>query len=142
MGLVIRDDVSTPEAKCIVCTVRTRSHVLEQAKYSEYLEEQIVARSDDYASKEWEEVGDEILKYRQSETAVVMCHKCWIKKQDEFCVLVEKNFTQWRGAPLTYAHAIEKCAATMHYYQFEDAKTKEALGILVMKIKETMKNDE
>ena len=52
----------------------TRSHGLEAAEWEEYEEEVVVARSDDLASKQWEEV-DTITKFGLVKENTVMCHK-------------------------------------------------------------------
>ena len=141
MSLITRDDVATPYAKCIVCSKGTRSHVLERAKYAEYVGERVVDQSDEFSGgQDWEEV-EEVVKFALAEDAVVMCHGCWVEHQKTFCDLVESNFSKWREAPLEHAHAIRKCVATMDYYQFDDKATIEALSILTKKMKEAIKGD-
>ena len=83
MRRIVRPHIATKYGPCIDCGIGTRSHVLSPAEYEPYEEEVVIARSDDFASKEWEEV-DTITKYALSQAAVVMCHKCWLSKKDSF----------------------------------------------------------
>ena len=90
---------SVPTGRCIECNRKTRSHVIEPPEYNKYLQEVIVAQSDDFASKKWEEV-DEVEKWERVKEAVVMCHACWLGKRDETFSQLEKKCDEWVENPL------------------------------------------
>ena len=88
MGTEGRSDTSdepsfaTPYSTCIECTIATRSHVLEEAEWDIIEVEEIIAESDEYANKSWEET-EMIEKWVRTSEPVVMCHKCWMKQLDK-----------------------------------------------------------
>ena len=138
MGIV-RDDISTPWGKCIDCGCGTRSHELEPAEYEIFTTEAIVAGSDVYASKEWEDVED-VEKFERVLDAIVMCHKCWSAKQTVFVSFVRKHFENWRDNALDHAADIKHAVNTQVYYDYDDAQTIDALKILAKKLKEASLN--
>ncbi len=83
MGTVGHSDASdghtfaTPYSTCVECTIGTRSHVLEEADWDIIEVEEIIAESDEYANKSWEET-EMVEKWIRTSDPVVMCHKCWI----------------------------------------------------------------
>jgi len=78
-----RPEISPKYGPCVDCGRGTRSHVIEPALYEEFEEEVIIGRSDDFATKKWEDV-DTITKAMRVEEAVVMCHSCWLENVAEF----------------------------------------------------------
>jgi len=134
MGIV-RDDVATPWGLCIDCGCGTRSHELEAAEYEVYTAEAVRHASDIYASVEYEEV-EEIDRYEMITEAVVMCHKCWVARQDKFRAFVQKKWELWSGDPVTHVTAIKRAVNTQVYYGYEDEKTIEALKKLAKLLKE------
>tara|TARA_Y100000817_G_C16540894_1_gene404424 strand:+ start:141 stop:566 length:426 start_codon:yes stop_codon:yes gene_type:complete len=140
MDLVTRTEVATPEAPCKMCGVRTRSHVLERAKYAEFEEEIVVGKSDDFASNTWEEV-EEITKFQMVESAVVICHKCWVKRQDEFNEFLGKKLLTWTAEPAMYAPAIKKAIQTVNYYEFDDPELKSRIKEIRKALVEAVKSD-
>ena len=140
MDLTTRTEVATPEAPCKSCTVRTRSHVLERAKYVEFEEEVIVGKSDDFASNSWEEV-EEITKFEMAEEAVVMCHKCWLKRQEEFSEFLGKKLLTWGSDPAMYVPAIKKAIQTVNYYEFDDVELKSHIKAIRKALVEAVKGD-
>ena len=135
MGTVVRDDVRAKQGPCEGCGVRTRSHVLEPAEYEIIKEEVIVGSSDVYASKGWEDV-EEIERYDMVLDAVVMCHKCWLGRQERFAKFVKKHFEEWRDDITVHHNAVKKAINTQIYYDYTDEKTIQALKILAKTVKE------
>jgi hypothetical protein len=138
MGTFTRNDVATPYGKCVSCTVPTRSHVLRRAGYSEYAAEQVIEESDVYAVKQWEEV-EEITKVALTEAAIVMCHRCWIEREEKFSKFIEKNFAGWRDDPINNGANIKASVQSMNYYKFKDRLTQEAIEILIKSLKVAIK---
>jgi|SRR6056300_460195 len=135
MGTIIRDDVKAKFGPCEGCEVWTRSHVLESAEYEIIKEEVIVAESDVYSSKGWEDV-EEVERYDMVLDAVVMCHRCWTERQERFAKFVKKHFEDWRDNISTHHNAVKKAINTQIYYDYTDEKTIIALKILAKTIKE------
>lgn len=73
---------ATPYSTCIECTIGTRSHVLEEAEWDIIEVEEVIAESDEYANKTWEET-EMVEKWIRTSEPVVMCHKCWMKQLDK-----------------------------------------------------------
>ncbi len=120
MRRVTRVDVATPYAKCIVCTVGTRSHILEPAEYDEYEQEIIVGESDEFASEQWEDI-DTITKYSLAKEARVMCHKCWVKECDAFRIKIDNCFEDWVASPLMNIRKIVSAIKEYQYCKFAEA---------------------
>ena len=135
MGTIVRDDVSTPYGRCVVCGVKTRSHVLEPAEYEIYKGEVIMGSSDVYASEGWEEV-EEVDKYEMVIEPTVICHKCWSIKQDKFAQLIKSKYELWMDKTVLHAAEIKKAVNTQIAYDFEDDKTILALKNLAKQLKE------
>jgi hypothetical protein len=142
MKRITRDDVATPYAKCIVCRIGTRSHILEKARYSEFTSEEIMDESDTYSTKQWEEI-EEITKFQLDEDAIVMCHKCWVKKETQFINFIDNRFNEWKGDPIENAQNIAALVKSMNYYKFiaevPHKKTREQIFDLVKTLKEEIK---
>jgi hypothetical protein len=117
-GLVTRDDVAIPWADCNSCGVGTRSHLLEPALYQEYITQQIIDQSDEYASKQWEDVED-VVKVELAEKPIVLCHKCWVKKQNGLDQLISRKYEDWLADPLMHVITIQRILKTYQYYKFE-----------------------
>lgn len=113
-----RDSVATPWSVCKSCGKGTRSHVLEPAKYEEFIAEEIIGQSDEFASKAWEEV-DEVVKYRLATEPIVLCHVCWDEQQIKLERLVEESIDKWLERPIFYANRIHAIIDTCSYYKFE-----------------------
>ena len=135
MGTVVRDDVSTPYCRCIDCGVKTRSHVLEPAEYEIYKGEVILGSSDVYASEGWEEV-EEVDKYEMVVEPKVICHRCWLVRQEKFAKLVKSRYDLWMDKTVLHAAEIKKAVNTQIAYDFEDDKTILALKNLARQLKE------
>lgn len=132
---IVRDDVATPWGQCIDCGCGTRSHELEPAEYEVYTAEAVRHASDIYASVEYEEV-EEVDRYEMITEAVVMCHKCWVARQDKFRIFVQKKWSEWSSDPVTHVVPIKRAVNTQVYYGYEDEKTIEALKKLAKLLKE------
>jgi hypothetical protein len=100
------------------CGVGTRSHVLEPAEYESYDAEIIINESDAFASKEWEEV-DTVTKYAISQSAIVMCHKCWVKKKTVFERIINANHTKWIEGGMQSIRPVMQILKSLRYMQFE-----------------------
>jgi hypothetical protein len=118
MAKVIRTDVATPYSKCLKCGVGTRSHVLEPAQYDEFTEEVITEESDDFAKEQWEEV-ETITKYALSDSAVVMCHKCWLKSKEVMSETLDKFYDSWMKSPQKSLRRIMSFTSAVKYYNYE-----------------------
>ena len=117
-GLFTRSDVSIPWSECESCGVGTRSHLLEPALYNEYITQQIIDQSDEYANKQWEEVED-VIKLELAEHPIVMCHKCWNKKRRGFDKLITEKYPNWIADPSTHIITIQRILRTYQYYKFK-----------------------
>ena len=140
MKRIARDDVATPYAKCIICRTDTRSHVLEKAKYSEFTSEEIIDESDAYSSKQWEEI-EEIVKFQLEEDAIVMCHKCWVKKEIEFVRFTNNRFEEWKKSPIENAQNIAALVKSMNYYKFTKGKAHEATRAQILELVKILKEE-
>jgi len=140
MKRVIRDDVATPYAKCIICKTGTRSHILEKAKYSEFTSEEIINESDVYSSKQWEEI-EEIIKFQLDEDAIVMCHKCWVKKEIEFVNFTNNKFEEWKENPIENAQNIAALVKSMNYYKFVKEETHQKTRNQILNLVKTLKEE-
>ena len=118
MRRIVRPHIATKYGPCIDCNMGTRSHVLSPAEYESYETEVVIARSDDFASKDWEEV-DTITKYALSQEAVVICHKCWIKKKDSFERVIDANFNTWKNGGMTAVRPVMRVLKNLRYLQIE-----------------------
>jgi len=126
MRRMIRPHIAAKYGPCIDCGSGTRSHVLEAAEYESYEGEIVIDRSDDFASKEWEEV-DTVTKYALTDSAVVICHKCWSKKTVVFQKIIDDNFTKWEIGGMSSIRPIMKVLKSIRYLQIEfelDAPTR------------------
>jgi hypothetical protein len=135
MRTVTRDDVNTPYGRCSGCECKTRSHLLEPAEYEIYKSEAISSSSDIYAASGWEEV-EEVEKYEMVIEPKVMCHKCWVVKQNQFSSLVKNKYDMWMKETIKHAPEIKKAVNTQVAYDFEDDKTIAALKNLAKQLKE------
>ena len=135
MRTVTRDDVNTPYGRCADCECKTRSHLLEPAEYEIYKSEAISSSSDIYAASGWEEV-EEVEKYEMVIEPKVMCHKCWVVKQNQFSSLVKNKYDMWMKETIKHAPEIKKAVNTQVAYDFEDDKTIAALKNLAKQLKE------
>ena len=135
MRTVTRDDVNAPYSRCRDCNCKTRSHVLEPAEYEIYKAEVISGTSDIYSAQGWEEV-DEVEKYEMVTEPTVMCHKCWLVKQDKFADLVKAKYDLWMDKTILHVAEIKKAVNTQIAYDFEDDTTIHALKNLAKQLKE------
>ncbi len=135
MRTVTRDNLSTPYSRCIDCDCKTRSHVLEPAEYEIYKGEAILGSSDVYASTGWEEV-EEVDKYEMVIEPKVICHGCWLIRQDKFAKLVKSRYDNWMDNTVLHATEIKKAVNTQIAYDFGDNKTIHALKNLASQLKE------
>ena len=117
---VIREGVATPYDECNICRRPTRSHVLEPAIYDEFRAEEVIDKSDDFASKQWEEV-EEITKYRLAKTPVVLCHRCYVVQENKLAKMIDNNYDRWVENPVKYIARIRTIAETHKYYKFTGA---------------------
>lgn len=138
MPLLTRDDVSTPYSNCTSCKKPTRSHVLEPAKYEQYVEEVVIDSSDEYANKQWEEV-DEVTKYRKNSDAIVVCHTCWVNRLKEIQKTIKKNLQKWSEDPMGNAGKIQIIAEICHYYKFKQELKQ--MQLVINKLKESVTNE-
>ena len=138
-GLFTRDNVATPWSECKSCGVGTRSHLLEPALYEEYVTQQIIDQSDEYASKQWEDVED-IVKVALAEKPIVLCHKCWVKKQNAFDQLISQKYEAWLADPLMHVITIQRILKTYQYYKFEIHGDK--VQTLLLTLKRGVKGEE
>jgi len=99
---------------------------LEPAEYDEYDEEIAVGHSDDFASTEWEEV-DTVTKYALAIDATVMCHRCWLKKQNALIRVVETHFNDWCASPGTSIRHIVKSLKVVNYLSLEKEMPSETI---------------
>ena len=106
----------------------------------EFEEEVVVGKSDDYASNTWEEV-EEVTKFEIAEEAVVMCHKCWLKRQEEFSEFLSKKLVTWTTEPAMYTPAIKKAIQTVNYYEFDDVTLKANIKAIRKALVEAVKGD-
>ena len=136
MRTVTRDDVNAPYSRCRDCNCKTRSHVLEPAEYEIYKAEVISGTSDIYSAQGWEEV-DEVEKYEMVTEPTVMCHKCWLVKQDRFADLIKDKYDLWMDKTILHVAEIKKAVNTQIAYDFEDDTTIHALKNLAKQLKET-----
>ena len=129
MRIVTRTEVATPEAKCLKCTVRTRSHVLEPAKYEEYevtvedegeLEEFQGRKKSEEDAEEEPEV---LIKYDLINDAVVICHKCWVSVREETCKSLNGNLDEWLNSPMDNLVPIKKFLKKWSQYGFSGENT-------------------
>lgn len=135
MRTVTRDDVNAPYSRCRDCNCKTRSHVLEPAEYEIYKAEVISGTSDIYSAQGWEEV-DEVEKYEMVTEPTVMCHKCWLVKQDRFADLIKAKYDLWMDKTILHVAEIKKAVNTQIAYDFEDDTTIHALKNLAKQLKE------
>ena len=135
MRTVTRDDVSTPYSRCRDCNCKTSSYVIETAEYEIYKEEVIVGMADENAAEQWEDV-EEVEKYDMVIDPVVICHKCWLQKQEEFAKLVKKNSPKWSKDVIVNATAIKRAVNTQVYYEFDNEETVNTLKGLAKQLKE------
>ena len=117
-GLFTREDVAIPWSDCVECTIGTRSHLLKPALYNEYVTQQIIDQADEYANKQWEDVED-VVKIELAEGPVVICHKCWSKKQQGFDKLISKEYATCVADPSSNIITIQRLLRTFEYYKFE-----------------------
>jgi len=122
MRIVTRTEVATPEAKCVKCTVRTRSHVLELAKYEEYEETIEDDKLEDFQGRkkddEEEEEPEVVIKYDLITDAVVICHKCWVVVREDTCKSLDGNIQQWLDSPMDNLVNIKKFLKKWNQYEF------------------------
>ena len=118
MRRILRPKIATKYGDCIDCGSGTRSHVLEPAEYDSYEAEVILNRSDDFATKEWEEV-DTVTKYALSQSAVVMCHKCWSKKIATFEKIINANHDKWIEGGVKSIRPVMQILKSLRYLQFD-----------------------
>ena len=124
MKRITRTEVAAKYGPCISCGIGTRSHVLEIAEWEEYEEEVIVARSDDLASKQWEEV-DTITKFDRVKDDVVMCHRCWLEKAESYTRVIDSNYQKWVDGGVTSIRPIMKVLQGVRYLKIERELSKE-----------------
>ena len=136
MRTVTRDDVTTPYGRCTNCECKTRSHLMEPAEYEIYTAEEIKSSTDLHAATRYEEVS-EVDKYEMVLEPKVMCHKCWLSKQQQFSSLVRKKYDLWMDKTILHSSEIKKAVNTQVAYDFEDDKTISALKNLARQLKET-----
>jgi len=136
MRTVTRDDVTTPYGRCTNCECKTRSHLMEPAEYEIYTAEEIKRSTDLHAATRYEEVS-EVDKYEMVLEPKVMCHKCWLSKQQQFSSLVRKKYDLWMKETILHSSEIKKAVNTQVAYDFEDDKTISALKNLARQLKET-----
>ena len=113
-----RTDVAIPWSECKSCGIGTRSHLLEPALYNEYVTQQVIDQSDEFANNQWEDVED-VVKLELAEEPIVMCHKCWIKQQQGFNKLIAEKYQDWIADPSTHIITIQRILKTYQYYKFE-----------------------
>tara|TARA_B100000900_G_scaffold398083_1_gene399099 strand:+ start:433 stop:879 length:447 start_codon:yes stop_codon:yes gene_type:complete len=118
MKRITRTEIAAKYGPCISCGRGTRSHVLERAEWEEYEEEVIVARSDDLASKQWEEV-DTITKFDRVKDDTVMCHRCWVEKAESYARVIDSNFDEWVSGGLKSIRPIMKILQGVRYLDIE-----------------------
>ena len=118
MKRVTRRELSPKYGPCISCSIGTRSHVLEVAEWEEYEQEVVVARSDDLASKHWEEV-DTITKFDLVKENRVMCHKCWIVKSQSYSTVINSNYDKWVAGGITSIRPVMKVLQAVRYLGIE-----------------------
>ena len=135
MRTVTRDDVSTPYGRCSDCECKTRSHLLEPAQYEIYKAEEITRSADIFAADGWEEV-EEVERYEMVIEPKVLCHKCWVVKQQQFALLVKKKYEVWMKETILHSSEIKKAVNTQVAYDFKDDKTISALKNLARQLKE------
>lgn len=134
MTLFERDDVKTVSGPCNICMKTTRSHVLQKALYEKYVTEIVTDRSDEFASKPWEET-EEITKTRKVKEAIVVCHICWLKRREEIQEILEKDYSEWEKSPHNYMGRIHVVLEICNSYQFEEELTR--MRYLISMLKET-----
>jgi len=118
MKRIIRNNIAAKYGPCIDCGIGTRSHVLEVAEWEEYEEEVVIARSDDFASKEWEEV-DTITKFDLVKENKVICHKCWISKAESYATVIDSNYDKWVSGGITSIRPVMKVLQGVRYLGIE-----------------------
>ena len=118
MKRMIRSNIAPKYGPCISCSIGTRSHVLEVAEWEEYEEEVIVARSDDLASKQWEEV-DTITKFDLVKENRVMCHKCWLSKAESYGRVIDSNYDNWVASGIGSIRPVMKVLQGVRYLGLE-----------------------
>ena len=118
MKAIKRNEIAAKYGPCISCGRGTRSHVLERAEWEEYEEEVVVARSDDLASKQWEEV-DTITKFDRVKDDTVMCHRCWVEKAESYATVIDSNFDKWVSGGVTSIRPIMKILQGVRYLDIE-----------------------
>ena len=134
MSLFERDDVATLYGECKICSKGTRSHVLEKAKYEEYIEEIVIDSSDEFANKQWEDT-EEVTKMRKAKEAIVVCHTCWLERRKEIQDILEKDYQKWDKNPTAYISRIQVVAEICYMYKFKQELKK--MQYLIRKLKET-----
>ena len=135
MPLFERDDVATLYGACKICSKGTRSHVLEKAKYEEYIEEVVIDSSDEFANKQWEDTED-VIKMRKAKEAIVVCHTCWFKRRTEIRDVLEKDYQKWDKHHTAYVARIKVVAEICYMYKFKQELKK--MQYLIRKLKETI----
>ena len=135
MRTVTRDDVKTPYGRCSDCECKTRSHLMEPAEYEIYTTEEIKRSPDLHAATRYEEVT-EVDRYEMVLEPKVLCHKCWVAKQQQFSSLVKKKYEVWMKETILHSSEIKKAVNTQVAYDFEDNKTISALKNLARQLKE------
>tara|TARA_Y100000592_G_C5357130_1_gene261743 strand:+ start:141 stop:587 length:447 start_codon:yes stop_codon:yes gene_type:complete len=118
MKAIKRSEIAAKYGPCVSCGNGTRSHVLEAAEWEEYEEEVVVARSDDLASKQWEEV-DTVTKYALVKENTVMCHKCWLEKAESYATVIDSNFDKWVSGGVTSIRPVMKVLQGVRYLDIE-----------------------
>jgi hypothetical protein len=134
MARITRPELGTRSGPCIECQKKTRSHELEPAEYEEYRQEVVVKRSDEFSNNKWEDVEEEI----RSEIAiepVVMCHGCWVIRQNRFANKISTNYNGWNEDVISNSALIRKAMSTLQYYDFENKETIQKIKSLVKKLK-------
>ena len=118
MKRITRNEIAAKYGPCISCGTGTRSHVLERAEWEEYEEEVVVARSDDLASKQWEEV-DTITKFDRVKDDTVMCHKCWLGKVESYATVIDSNYDEWVSNGVSSIRPVMKVLQGVRYLDIE-----------------------
>ena len=118
MKRVTRSEVAPKYGPCITCSIGTRSHVLEVAEWEEYEEEVVIDRSDDLASKQWEEL-DTITKFELVKDNRVICHKCWLVKSKSYTTVIDSNYDKWVAGGITSIRPVMKVLQSVRYLGIE-----------------------
>jgi hypothetical protein len=120
MRVIVRPEIKVIAVPCVVCSKKTRSHVLELPEYEEI---DIVIEDghlEEYQgrSKKGEEEPEVITTYDRLTDPVCMCHGCWvIKKQTAVKTLMSKK-GDWLESPGTNMKRISVFLESWLYYNF------------------------